>query len=69
MKNILKNIIQEFSNDPKTATNTFAWGRNTYLLTYDSYFNEITVLERRSYEIIIESSDVDQIVNEIYHHR
>ena len=65
----LKNILTKYAQDPVNARNTFVWGRNRFLLAFDSYTCEITVLNAITWDVVSESSDINTLAHDIHSHR
>ena len=66
---ILKNILTEYAQDPVNAHNTFVWGRNRFLLTFDSCTREITVLNAITWDFVSESSNINLLAHDIHSYR
>ena len=66
---ILKNILRAYAQDPVNAHNTFVWGRNRFLLTFDSCTREITVLDAVTWDFVSESSNINILAHDIHSHR
>jgi len=66
---ILKNILTEYAISPQDAHNTFVWGRNRFLLTYDSRSREITVLNAITWDVVCESTCLNTLATAIHSHR
>ncbi len=66
---ILNNILTAYAISPQDAPSTFVWGRNRFLLTYDSCTREITVLDAVTYDVVSESSDIKTLTHAIHTHR
>jgi len=66
---ILKNILAAYAISPQDARNTFVWGRNRFLLTYDSRSREITVLNAITWDVVCESTCLNTLATAIHAHR
>ena len=67
--NILKNILAAYAQDPVYARSHFVWGRNRFLLTFDSCTREITVLNAVTWDFVSESSNINILAHDIHSHR
>ena len=67
--NTLKNILATFAQNPADARPRFVWGRNRFLLSFDSRSREITVLNTITWDVVAESSDISELATAIHEHR
>lgn len=67
--NTLKNILATFAQNPAEARSRFVWGRNRFLLSFDSSTQEITVLNTITWDVVCESSDINQLATAIHENR
>ena len=67
--NTLKNILATFAQNPADARPHFVWGRNRFRLSFDSGTQEITVINTITWDVVCESSDINQLATAIHEHR
>jgi hypothetical protein len=67
--NTLKNILATFAQNPAEARARFVWGRNRFLLSFDSGTQEITVINTITWDVVCESSDINQLATAIHENR
>ena len=65
----LKNILTQYAQDPVNARSHFVWGRNRFMLTFDSYTCEITVLDAITWDVVCEDACLNTLTTAIHTHR
>ena len=66
---LIKNVIEEFAEDPKNARNTLVWGRNRFHLSFDSCTREITICNAITWDFVAESSNTNLLAHAIHSYR
>lgn len=65
----LTRILTAYAQDPVNARNHFVWGRNRFLLTFNSYTCEITVLDAITWDVVCEDACPNTLATAIHTHR